>query len=356
MPGVFAYADINARVRAMLSSLLSPEEWAELVNAPDFQALVGLLRRTVYGQYLVQIGENEVNPRRVVYEIKRQMADTYTKIIKLAPETTCSLLIQLYRGFEVDNLKAVLRGIQSGASWDQVRYVLFPIGPLGVLPAQAMVESGSIQAAVELLRGTPYYPVLAHAMERYTAEQSLFPLEVALDLAYWREVWRSINNLDKVDREEASRIIGIQMDANNLMWAIRYRVYYNLSQEEIINYTLPFGYRVKDADIREIASGADIPPIVSRLYPKITESANLLADPKDGLPKLETQFQRDVMERSREAFLGNPFQIGVPLAFLVLKRMEVHDLTILVEAKAAGMPAEVFLPYMIIGQPQRVGV
>ncbi len=347
--GVFGYAAINARVRAMYSTLLSPQEWAELINAPDFNTLIGLLRRTVYGPYLVQVDESELNPRRAVYEIKRQMADTYTTVIKAAPEQTCPLLTQLYRGFEVDNLKAVLRGIQSGASWDQIRYVLFPMGPISTIPAQAMVESGSIPTAVELLRGTPYYPTLAHAMERFNAEQSLFPLEVALDLYYWREIWNEINKLAKTDREQAVRIIGMLLDVSNLMWAIRYRVYYNLSEEEVINYTLPIGYQVKDADIRAIAAGADIPQIVSRIYPKITEAANLLVDPKDGLPKLEILFQRYVMERSKEAFIGYPFQIGVPLAFLVLKDMEVQDLTVLIEAKASKMPAEEFQPYLVVG-------
>jgi hypothetical protein len=37
------------------------------------------------------------------------------------------------------------------------------------------------------------------------------------------------------------KIIGSLLDMNNLMWAIRYKVYHKLSEEELINYTLPFG-------------------------------------------------------------------------------------------------------------------
>ena len=64
---------------------------------------------------------------------------------------------------------------------------------------------------------------------------------------------------------------------NNLMWAIRYRVYHKLSEEEVINYTLPFGYRVKDSDLRAIAAGADVASVITRIYPGIGDISALLS-------------------------------------------------------------------------------
>ncbi len=347
--GVFGYAGINARIRAMYATLLSPEEWTELVNAVDFPALLGLLRRTSYGSYLARVEDKDLTPRRVVYQVNSQMADTYTTVIRSAPDQTCPLISELYRSYEEENLKAVLRGIRAGAAWSQVRYVLFPIGPMGVLPGEAMLETGNITPAVELLRGTPYHTTLAYAMERFNTEQSLFPLEVALDLDYWRRIWKDINDLPKDDREWAARIVGLLLDVNNLMWAIRYRVYYKLSEEEIINYTLPLGYHVRPQDVTAVATGADIAQVVSRLYPKITDVPVLLTDPRKGLPELEVQLLRSVREQCREAMVGYPFHIGVILAFLILKQFEIKDLTVLVEAKASRTPVEGFRPYLIIG-------
>ena len=126
------------------------------------------------------------------------------------------------------------------ALWDRVRDVLFPLGSTSVLPAQAMVESGSVATAVDLLQGTPYEEVLSFAMKRYSAEQNLFPLEVALDLSYWRRLWAEAKKLTGQDREHGVRIIGSLLDMNNLMWAIRYRVYHKLSEEEIIKLYLAF--------------------------------------------------------------------------------------------------------------------
>ena len=47
------------------------------------------------------------------------------------------------------------------------------------------------------------------------------------------------------------------------------------------------------------------------------------------------------------AFIGNPFHIGVPLAFLILSDLEIQDLTILIEAKSSHAPDDEFRPFLL---------
>ena len=353
--GVTGYAAISARVRAMYSDLLTPQDMMRLSDSPDFQTLFSTLKTTSYGPYLDPLKDKEINPRRVISQIKRKLADAYYSVIQMAPENTRPLVKQLYRYYEIGNLKAVLRALVTVPSWntaettawDRVHDVLFPLGQASVLPAQAMVESGSVATAVDLLRGTPYEETLSFAMRRYSAEQNLFPLEVALDLGYWRRLWAETKKLSGQDREQGTKIIGSFLDMNNLMWAIRYKVYHKLSEEEIINYTLPFGYRVEDTDIRAIAAGGDIASIITRIYPGITDVSTLLETPQTGLPRLEVQFKRQLMKQCLAAFVGNPFHIGIPLAFLILSDLEVQDLIVLIEAKSSGMPEEEYRPFLL---------
>ena len=345
--GVSGYAAISARVRAMYSSLLSEEDFARLSDSPDLPALVTQLKQTAYGPYLENLKDKDLTPQKVDLAIEGRLADSYHSVIHMAPEHARPLLKQLYRYFEVQNLKAILRAIVIDSSSERLQDVLFPMGEMMVLPVQAMLESGSVGAAVELLQNTPYYDTLSFAMKRYSAEQNLFPLEVALDLYYWRQLWSEAKKLQGQDREQASRIIGSWMDVNNLMWVIRYKVYHGLSEEEIINYTLPFGYRVQDDDVRAIAAGADLPLVVGRVFPGIPDLNALLEDPRRGLPQLEVILKRRLMQQCLSAFIGNPFHVGVPLAFLILSNLEVQDLTVLIEAKASAMPEEEFLPFIL---------
>lgn len=343
--GVSGYAAISAKVRVLYSNLLSPQDIVRLSDSPDFYSLITSLKSTPYGSYLSAVKDNELTPRRAIQQIRYRLADSYSSVIQMSPEQTRPLVKQLYRYFELGNLKAVLRSIITVsawnpdiAPWDRVREVLFPFGSFSALPAQAMVEAGSVPAAVELLKGTPYEATMSFAMKRFSAEQNLFPLEVALDLDYWRRLWAEAKKLGGLDREQATKIIGSLLDMNNLMWAIRYKIYHKLSEEELINYTLPFGFRVRDEDIRAIAAGADVAAIVSRTFPTITDVNTLLDNYHTGLPKLEVQLKRQLMRQCVSAFIGNPFHIGVPLAFLILSDLEIQDLIILIEAKSSDVP------------------
>jgi len=353
MAGVSSYAAISARVRAMSAGLLSPQDIVRLSDAPDFSSLFTSLKGTPYGPYLDGLKDKDINPRKTITQIKSRVANSYYSVVQMSPIETRPLIKQLYRYFELGNLKAVLRSIVAvqrsaeTSSWDRVRDVLFPLGADTVIPAQAMVESGNITAAVDLLNGTPYEEALAFAMKRYSTEQNLFPIEVALDLSYWRRLWSETKRLTGADREHGVKIIGSLVDMNNLMWAVRYKVYHKLSEEEVINYTLPFGYRVQDSDIRAIAAGADIASTITRLYPGISDVNVMLEDLKTGLPKLEVVLKRALLKQCLAASLGSPFHIGLPLAFLVKSDLEVQDLIVLIEAKSTNMAEDEYRPFLL---------
>ncbi len=348
--GASGYAALNARVRVLYSDLLMPEDYARLLEAPDFNSVIGLLSSTRYGPYLDRAKDKGLSPHRAAYLARGYLADSYLSIIRSAPEHARPLLAQLYRHFEVNNLKAILRGIASHTTWDQVRFVLFPVGSFSVLPAQEMMESGSLSGATELLRGTPYYETVAHAMKRYSTEQNVFTLEVAIDLSYWRTLWLDLKQLPFSDRMPAQKILGALVDMNNIMWAIRYRVFHHLSEEELINYTLPFGAKVTDDDIRAIAAGADYIQVASKAFPGIS-ALNLTPEQTDErLFELEQYLQIHMISQCRLAFTGDPFNIGIPLGFLLLCEMEIQDLTVLFEAKGQQLSLSAFRRFFVINR------
>ena len=151
------------------------------------------------------------------------------------------------------------------------------------------------------------------------------------------------------------RIVGRLVDVHNLMWAIRYRLLRHASEEELINYTLPFGQRVADEDIRAIGAGADLEGVVMRIFPELSESAGSLMQTQGGLARLETMLQRMVAQRCLTALLGNPFHIGIPMAYLVLLDLELQDLIVLVEARSSGATANEFTSYLIRSDELGVG-
>lgn len=345
---VQAYSLVHATTRALYAKLLPPETWEKLVGVDDYDGILSILSKTEYAPHL-EIDRNLLTPRRAVYQIKWRLTHAYEKLIRQTPAPGRGLLLEMWRLYEVDNLKATLRGIETGASWNQVLFLLFPMSRHTALTTsvlERMVRTGDIEGAIRLIEDTPYYVTLDHALERYRLEESLFPLEVALDLDYYRRLWQDAEQLSGLDHEWAMRTVGNLIDMNNLLWAIRYRVYHRLSEEEIINYTFPFGHRVHDDDIREIASGSDIAEVVQRIYPDIAGLDESLADPQAGLVELERRLKHRIIEFCRDAFSGYPFQIGIPIGFLMLAEQEIENLTVLIEAKASNLSPNVFRPLL----------
>ncbi|RLC67058.1 MAG: hypothetical protein DRI48_03280 [Chloroflexi bacterium] len=346
---VTTYALPHALVRALYATILPTATWQDLVQAQDMDAILAILSKTAYQPYL-EIERELLTPRRVVYQTRCRLADLYDKIIDVVAEPGRQLLLWLWRLYEVDNIKAVLRGVEAGASWKEVLYLLSPMARHATLTKDSlekMVQTEDVTRAVELTSDTPYYDTLAHALERYQAEKSLFPLEVALDLEYSRRLWQSVDQLAGLDHEQALRIVGSILDKDNLLWAIRYRVYHNLSEQEIINYTLPFGYQVHDEDIRAIATGSNITQVVKRIYPDL-EGVEAISEDGTGLEKLERALQHRVVQLCHAAFLGYPFHIGIPIAYLILNEYEIEGLTVLVEAKTSHLPLDIFAPMLVV--------
>lgn len=348
---VRAYTVVHAVTRALYADLLRPTSWQSLVQAPDYPAVLALLAETPYGAYL-EIDRALLTPRRSVYQIRQHLSDVYRKLIRLAPDSAGDFLTKQWHHYEVDNVKAALRGNEAGATWEQVLHLLYPMGhniDVGLDRLRQMVEASDIEHAIAQLSGTLYHEILSHALVRYHAEQSLFPLEVALDLGYRRLMWRAIDGLSGTDREMALATQGNFLDADNLLWAIRYRVYHHLSEEEIVNYTLPTGYVLNDRDIRDIARGEDLTEVVFRVYPQLVpELMGVGLDTGEGLRRLERALVDRTLEACRKAFVGYPFHIGIPLGYLWLSEYEIRDLTVIIEAKASGTPAERYLPMLVL--------
>jgi V/A-type H+-transporting ATPase subunit C len=343
--GLYRYPSLNARVRALASYLISEEEWHVILATQDLQSLMDTLKEISYGR-ISSFPEQLSLPELGLF-FDQTLAKQYEKFIAITAGATRELLRELWRHFELDNLKTILRRLAGGRTgWDEA--LIIPLRD-SVLPISQLQQARDLQAAADLLADTIYGPSLASALQRYEREKTLFPVEVALDVSHWRRVWRAVGKLSGQDGNWAKRLVGSRLDVTNITWAFRYHLYYHLSEEEIINYTLPGGYRSDDRVLRDIAGGASIQEVVSKVWGQgVPEFSDLAAEgPKEPLQAFEVALARFLCRQARESFIGYPFHLGVPLGYLSLKEWEAHDLTTLAEAKVVGMPLEEIEPCLV---------
>lgn len=343
--GLPQYIMPNARVRSMIGRLLSEDEWRQLYQARDLPGMLAILRETTYAPQLAEF-ENSCPPCELLEaKLNANVALRFARVIDLTPQPGKDLVIIMKQLYEVDNLKAIMRGLEASEAAESVLPFLFPLGRAASFDVDRLLAATDIPDLVARLQGTPYGDAMRHALVRYERERSLFPLEVALDLDYHQRLWRAVQALKGEDRHWADLLIGTLFDIVNIMWALRYRYYYHLSMVEIINYTLPYGRRSSDAIIRAIAEGEDVNATLRRVWGD--DAPTVHQEMKGWLSMLEVDLYRYLSRLARGALVGYPFHLGVILACLLLKRFEVHDLMVLAEAKMASLRRDEYRQYMI---------
>jgi len=338
------YAAPNARVRGLYSKLLSDEAWQALIEADGFQAAVDRLRATHYAETL-RLAEQLAVLRLENLErlLLARTATNYWRAMRLLTGSARDLILVWWQRFELENLKTVFRGIESGLTPDVIANVIVPLGEHATLPWDVLTHEQSIASLIDRLSQTHYANPLKAAYPQYEQQRTLFPIEIALDIRYYRDLYAALQALRGAEYREATEQLGTWLDALNILWAYRHRDYYGLSAEEIVNYTLWHTERTDVALIREIALGAAPDDIVIRVFGRgkveieMLEMAGEAGTPT--LPCLELSLHRYRWHLARKAMGGYPFSLGAIIGYLVMEEIEIRDLVMLLESKQMGWDA-----------------
>ncbi|MGE5618056.1 MAG: V-type ATPase subunit [Sphingomonadaceae bacterium] len=337
---ILRYSRPNAELRGMISRLLTPAQLRGLAASPDLEGVLRLQLGTAYNEMARALLERGASVTDAERSVVTSLVGDYLRAAAILGGAQGRLMVEIGRRLELENLKTIIRAKARGESAEAVRPLLVHLGRLSDLPTEDLLRAEGVEALARVLGWHHYGPVLRAAMPRFAAERSLFPIEVALDLHYYRRLWGAVQELPGQDRRIAEQMMGTRYDALNIEWIMRYRLVYRLPPEVIFNYTLPYGRRVTDEVIRRAALGDAADTVVAALpepYRSLLSGVPSLPDPLGGA---EAILQRHLVAAARSALLGIPFQIGVALAFVGLKEAEVHDLRAILEAKRYGRSAE----------------
>jgi V/A-type H+-transporting ATPase subunit C len=335
----------------MLSRLLGPTDWQRLLAATDVPDVVQIIAETPLGepsQVAAQLDIPTLEQR-----LRLSLVDAYGRLIRSLTGASRALVEALLRQVELDNLKAILRAVAGRLPRKTVGHLLVPLGRYSRLPVDDLLRAQTLSEAAEILDSTEYGPALRDSLQCYAEEGSLFPVEVALDLAYFRRLRARVEALTGLDYTSARRFLDIRYDVLNLDWLLRFRLLYRLSSEEIFNYTLPYGYRLTDRVIRQAAEATDLTGIANELPEPYRSLLRGIGNGPAAVEQAEARLHRFLGEVAQSTFTGYPFQLGEVLGYLWLNEAEVHDLDVILEGKSTGQPREAMAA--LLWSPLRAG-
>jgi len=348
MWGALRYSAANAVVRAAVGGFLTSEHWRQLLQAADLDDIAAVLHRTVYGEMLTRPLDS---PQRFETRIRRYLAKRLHNPLKFLHGAAGELIEWDWRRFEVMNLMLLLRGIHSQIPAARIRESLVPLGDMSHIDWATLAGASSITSLVERLAAHPRSAGLAAPLEKalgeYERRNQIFVLETSLDLAYRRQLLDRLQELAGGDRRDAEDFAGFRIDCSNFLEACRYRLYFGMSPEDILGYTVPHGKRVTAARLQQIAMGAPPAEMAAAIWPDLPDLDRLEGrSDKEVLTILEVLLDRRIHAEALLSLRGEPLRLRIIFAHAVLLGHEADDIVAVAEGKILGRSIETIRGYL----------
>lgn len=333
------YAYLNASLRAKLGKLLSSEQYERIVAAANIEAIYEELRHTEYA-HAVADARTADDLRHVETALVDHLIAVHREVAAHTRGSLRSFLTELLRKYEVENLKVLLRVWSAKA--EQEKEFIYRETICHDIPVDSILGATTIEEVIVLLEDTPYRRPIWQARESFKKTRSLFYLEVALDQELYEATWRAIQQLPAADRRIAARLVGIEIDVLNITWISRFIKYYKLALPEITGLIIPHGLEIKKGLLTDVYPGIDKDSFLKSLFTGLYSGVpQMIASSEETqqLHLLEALLKELFVQQVKKALGGFPFTVGVAIAYLRLKKMEVANLITILNAKTLNVPS-----------------
>jgi len=332
------YAFANAKVRALLSFLLKQDEFSRLLDVKDLHELLEALKNTSYKDIISALNIENPDLALLEKELSKNNLNIYRKVYDSLPgKNERSFVRLLMQRYELEELKLALRfwhkkevsGIDDYLLGEKISFDI---------DFNKIISAHTIEDIISLLGDTPYKKPILKARDKFKNSGSLFFIETSLSLDYYERLLAMSRGLSLVDRKVAQKILGIEIDSENISWLIKGIKYYSLDKAQILDWIIPGGERIAKKRIEGFHTINDLS--------KITESLAIgpytrIKDLAESSIHLIESFLYEILLREVKKALGSfPFTIGTIFGYLILKQREIKNIISLIYVKRYNLKKE----------------
>lgn len=321
-----------------MSTLLSEETINRLAESRDLAEFYSTLDGTIY-EPVFSKPEISFDPRVGEKSLLEQEVEWHSELLKDVRGSEKALVSHFLEKYEIENLKTALRIREGKRGGEDMKYMVRKVLPHS-LPYQAIAEASSIEDATAYLVGTPFHPAIMAVLDDYRDRGTLFPVEINLEIDYYKRLKEKVADLSRKDRDVAKKLVGLEIDQKNLGWLVRLKFYYDIPVGELLDYNIPGGYRMTRDRLRQAFKAESIRDVLSvALESSFRNASELLVGgaQMSKLYLLEIILWNYLIAEARKTLGGFPFTIGTVLSYLILKRTEIRNIITIMNGKIYKM-------------------
>ncbi|WP_032121634.1 V-type ATPase subunit [Clostridium amazonitimonense] len=329
MGSIVKFTAVNSKVKALKGKMLREEDFLELLQCKGLKnALAYLKEKTYYGEILKNYDLQKIHRGELEIILDRQYTKIFNKFINYFNGEFRKVIKNLFLRWEIEDLKIIIRGKYIGRTKEEIKSNLIAKNPLNTIDYDYLITSKSIEELIERLKGSIYYDGIKN-LAKDVSDKGLFRIETELDFVYFSTLRKELKHLDKENKELIKDIIGLEADLSNLSWIYRGKKFYNISPEELFNYTIYDGYKLTEEKIKRICYANDMEEIY-KIIEKTPYRWIYEIDDSITVEKREREFQKKYFSKFiRE----NRANFSMVLSYLVLYRIEIKEIISIVEQK-----------------------
>lgn len=323
---IFKYSHISAKIKAMKGKMLTEEDYQTLMKKTNVSEIATYLKYDTYYSNALQ-DLNEANVHRGYLEILLYQAEI-ADALKIARYTTGddkTIYRYVYRKYEIEDLKKMLRTLQMGKSLTEIdRKILF-ISKYSKINFKEALKAKNILELVESVKGTNFYGILKPLIID-SEHIDLFAAEMALDLYYFTRLVGQIKMFKGSEKETLYSLFGADADMKNIFWIYRGKKYYQIHKEMLYRYLIPLSYKLHKSEIVKMVEAQDIEEFMEVL--STTYYKDYLGDNPNEWGHKYSEF---VLKVQGNNIQRDPYSLAPIVGYMMIKELEIHNIISIIE-------------------------
>jgi len=256
MGNVMRFAAVNTKIKFLEGKFLKDEDYLELLKKKSIPELIQYLKeKTSYAKLLDGVKVEEANRMTLENALRRNMVKIIDKLLFYLRDEYKDFVKTLFLKYEIEDLKNLARDIYNSRRERQIENYSF-IGKYSKADPERLIKANTVRELIIALEGSEIFEYLKPLLDG--KRENLFRFEMALDTAYFTIIRRKWEKLSKEDKKILNIWEGIVADLYNIQWIYRGKKFYNISPEEILNYTIDFGYKISYQRRKQMCYAKDL--------------------------------------------------------------------------------------------------
>ncbi|MEM1936600.1 MAG: V-type ATPase subunit [Candidatus Caldarchaeum sp.] len=316
-----------AKAYALRSLLMPYAVLEELADSRSLTDLVERLRTSPYGPFLAQL-QKPFTALEVEKSLWRHLVHVHYGFIQTAPKPF--LLKQYFMRYVYFNLKSILKGKAMNKPVDEVlkSVDLYPETLLAIRDRALRAASAKDMAeAVKELVKTELSSLVSSAVAVWESKRDFSAIDAVVDKMYVEGLLMAFKKTPRSARKYLRPFVSMDVDTYALTTALRSRGW-RLTLPQAKEFLPSQTINVKMSDVENLLTAEDVKAVFQQIQlmdymRKVSVEDELY---KTAL-SIEESARNAKIRYSAESFYKTPYQQSVLAAFLVLKEVEVRNLS-----------------------------